>query len=384
MSEMKKLVMFAACSVGAALGFWLALRAEADGQSGPPAASKAPSAAIVRREDIFDKAPFAQCHASSIVETETGLVAAWFGGKAEGSPDVGIWLARLGGAAWSAPAEVEVGRGTGGERQPCWNPVLFLPERGPLLLFYKVGPSPSRWWGMMTTSRDAGLTWTAPRRLPTGIYGPIKNHPVELADGTILCGSSTEDGGWRVHFEWTNDLGMTWQKTDPINDGAGPGLIQPAVLRISGGRLEALLRSNAGSVFATRSEDGGLTWSRPEPLLLPNPNSGLDAVTLFDGRHILVCNPTLRGRSPLSVFIGVDGRAWTSVLTLEDERGAEFSYPAVIQTRDGLVHITYTWKRRRIRHAVIDPGGGRNGSALPNVDSNPTGLRREHDEEKKR
>jgi predicted neuraminidase len=340
----------------AAIGAGDAFRPAAGGWSGLLAHSEKRSASIVLREGIFNKAPFSRCHASTIVETPAGLVVAWFGGTAEGHPDVGIWLSRHDGSAWSAPVKVSPGREAGGEGQPCWNPVLFLPKGGPLLLFYKSGSSPSRWWGMMMTSADEGRIWAAPQRLPDGISGPVKNHPLELSDGTILCGSSTEDGGWRVHFEWTRDRGRTWQKTAPVNDGRTLGLIQPALFRTGERSLSALLRSNAGRVYYTRCEDRGMTWSEPEPLLVPNPNSGLDAVTLRDGRHVLVCNPTAKGRGLLSVFIGIDGRTWTQVLTLEEERGAEFSYPAVIQSRDGLVHITYTWKRLGIRHVVVDLG----------------------------
>ena len=88
---------------------------------------------------------------------------------------------------------------------------------------------------------------------------------------------------------------------------------------------------------------------------LPNPNAGTDAVTLKDGRHLLVYNHTARGRSPLSVAVSRDGVAWQAGLELENDPGSEFSYPAVIQTRDGLVHVTYTWKRQRVKHAIIDP-----------------------------
>jgi predicted neuraminidase len=321
-----------------------------------PAAMGERAPAIVLREDIFVSAPFARCHASTIVETGSGLVAAWFGGTAEGNPDVGIWLSRREGSAWSAPVEVASGRRAtdGSGSQPCWNPVLFDPAGGPLLLFYKMGPDPSRWHGMMMSSTDDGRTWTEPWRLPDGILGPAKNHPLEFPDGTILCGSSTEEDGWRVHFEMTKDKGLTWVKTAPVNEGRRVGLIQPALLRTGAAEVVALMRSTAGRTYSARSGDRGVTWSIPEPLDLLNPNSGIDAVTLRDGRHVLAFNPVPEGRTPLAISLSSDGRKWTKVLTLEDEKGAEFSYPAVIQSRDGLVHVTYTWKRLRIRHVVID------------------------------
>jgi len=208
---------------------------------------------------------------------------------------------------------------------------------------------------MLTRSEDDGLTWETPRPLPEGIVGPVKNHPIELADGTILCGSSNEDAGWRVHFETTRDQGVTWTRTTPINDGKTPGLIQPALLRTWPNGVGALMRSDAGRIYESRSGDAGGTWTPPAPTVFPNPNSGIDAVTLRDGRHILVYNPVTEGRGILAVAVSDDGRNWTRALTLEEEQGAEFSYPAVIQAADGLVHVTYTWQRRRIRHVALDP-----------------------------
>jgi predicted neuraminidase len=322
--------------------------------AGCRARSPAPLA-VALVEDIFAEAPFAQCHASTVAETRDGLAAAWFGGTAEGNPDVGIWLGRLKRGTWTRPVEIVRGEGAGGSKQPCWNPVLFSPAKGPLLLFYKVGPSPASWRGLLVRSADGGRTWEAPAPLPDGILGPIKNHPLELPDGSLLCGSSTENAGWRVHFEMTRDEGRTWSRTVPINDGGTVGLIQPALLRTGGDGVLALMRSDAGFLYESRSADGGATWTPPAATALPNPNAGIDAVTLRDGRHVLVYNPLAQGRDVLAVALSNEGREWKRVLTLEDEAGAQFSYPAVIQTRDGRVHITYTWKRTRIRHAVFEP-----------------------------
>src|SRR4029450_4959667 len=145
---------------------------------------------VVRSEYVFETAPFASAHASTIVETKTGLVAAWFGGTREGAPDVGIWMSRHSNGAWSPPVEAANGMQSDGTRHPCWNPVLVQAES--LLLFYKVGPSPQTWWGMVRSSRDGGRTWSDARRLPERILGPIKNKMVRLADGSLLAGSSTE------------------------------------------------------------------------------------------------------------------------------------------------------------------------------------------------
>ena len=187
------------------------------------------------------------------------------------------------------------------------------------------------------------------------MLGPIKNKPVQLANGDILSGSSTEHDGWRVHFERSSDNGATWTPTPPLNDGKEIPAIQPSILVHRDGRLQAIGRSRSKRLFETWSSDQGRTWSPLTLTELPNASVGTDAVTLSDGRFLLVYNHTATGRSPLNVAISTDGHQWMAGPVLENEPGREFSYPAVIQTRDGLVHITYTWRRERIRHVVIDP-----------------------------
>ena len=132
--------------------------------------------AVVKSEYVFETATFASCHASTIAETNKGLVAAWFGGSQEASPDVGIWLSRHVNGAWTAPVEVANGQ-FGQKRYSTWNPVLFQPTNAPLMLFYKSGTGGPGWFGVMMTSDDAGRTWSERRRLPDGILGPIKNKP---------------------------------------------------------------------------------------------------------------------------------------------------------------------------------------------------------------
>jgi len=322
------------------------------------------STPVVRAEFIYEHAPFPSAHASTVVETADGLVAAWFGGTQEGNPDVGIWLARHDGTRWSTPRELANGLQPDGSRYPCWNPVLFQPPNGPLILFYKVGPSPSVWWGMVRTSADNGRTWSAPAGLPDGILGPIRAKPVELSDGTLLAGSSTEHDGWVVHMErwhlpdgdWTKTLARpsAWERSGPLNDPQEFGAIQPTILVHSPAQLQILCRSRQQVITQAWSTDAGHTWSRMTATALPNPNAGIDAVKLADGRFLLAYNPTTQDRSQLAIAVSPDGTAWRRAVMLEDAPG-EYSYPAMIQTRDGLVHVTYTWRRERIKHVVLDP-----------------------------
>ncbi len=315
---------------------------------------------LVKAEFLFESAPFPSVHASTILETNDGLVAAWFGGTREGAEDVGIWMSRQVSGEWTEPFEVANGAQPDGTRYPCWNPVLFEMPDGSARLFYKVGPSPRTWWGMFRTSRDGGLTWDAAERLLDGVLGPIKNKPVRLADGSIISPSSTESDDrpstWRIHFERSVDGGRSWIMVRPPASSVAEEIdaIQPSVLIHPEGRLQAVGRTRSRRIFETWSGDGGRSWSPVTLTVLPNPNSGLDAVTLHSGRHLIVYNHTARGRSPLNVSVSEDGVTWEAALVLEREAG-EYSYPAVIQTSDGLVHVTYTWRRQRIRHVVIDP-----------------------------
>jgi predicted neuraminidase len=331
-----------------------------------PDVAKPGEGGYVNGELIYplDNTPTPQCHASTIAETTRGFVAAWFGGTHEKNKDVGIWVSRREGDAWSKPVEVADGVQSADLRYPCWNPVLFQPTDAPLMLFYKVGPSPSEWWGMLITSEDGGKTWSMPRKLGQNdrigaLLGPVKNKPIQLQDGSILCPSSTEHRGWRVHFEWTKDLGKTWEVIGPINNGREFGAIQPTILTYRDGKMQVICRSQQNVLTQSWSDDGGKTWSPMTATELPNPNAGADAVTLRDGRQLLVYNHTTRrsqpsGRQMLNVAISADGTDWTPVLTLERQKG-EYSYPAVIQASDGSIHITYTYQRRSVKHVVLNP-----------------------------
>jgi len=310
---------------------------------------------------VVRRPAFAQCHAATICQAGDRLLAAFFAGTREGEPDVGVWLAANHTGSWESMQEVATGRSCAGAPLPCWNPVLFHPPGGPTLLFYKVGPDPAHWWGMLMRSRDFGQTWSEPRRLPEGIWGPIKNKPVLMDDGTLLCPTSGEATGWQAFLQTTKDLGERWNSVGPLNDASTIEAIQPTILDFPSGRLQLLCRTRQGLVSSCRSEDGGRTWSPMVLTRLPNPNSGIDASVLHDGRALLVYNHSgmIAGRwggprSPLNVAVSEDGIRWSAALVLEQDPG-EYSYPSVIQSTDGKVHIVYTWRRENVKHVVLDP-----------------------------
>ena len=316
----------------------------------------------------LENRPTKECHASTLAETSDGLIAAWFGGTHEKHPDVGIWVSRLVDGNWTKPVEVVNGVQNKDLRYPCWNPVLFQYPEGPLVLFYKVGPSPREWWGEMLSSDDNGLSWSEPRKLGKDrlghLLGPVKNKPELLDDGTLICPSSTEyienkEVFWKVHFELTRDQGHSWEVVGPINDGVEFDAIQPSILFHKNGQMQILCRTMQDVVSESWSSDGGRTWSKMEATALPNPSAGTDALTLKDGRQLIVYNPSTRtkpspGRKVLNVAISKDGKSWKDMAILENQKG-EYSYPAVIQGSDGKVHITYTYNRESIKYIVLDP-----------------------------
>lgn len=323
-----------------------------------------------QQHEIIDEAlirPGAQsCHASTIVETRKGeLVVAYFAGTYERHPDCNIYVhVKEKDKDWG-PAILAAD----GEGNACWNPVLTEMPNGELWLFYKVGKAVKDWKGWLTKSRDGGHSWSKPEPLPDSFLGPIKNKPLLLGN-KLICGSSTEDHGWRFHVEILDLKTNEWRYVGPVEstiatktDDNQPhpiDCIQPSLLQLSDGRLMVLMRTHNARLAQSFSSDGGETWTPVTLSSVENNQSGTDAVTLKDGGHVLIYNNfetlpnTKKGpRTPLSLAKSEDGMTWHHWLTLESSASGEFSYPAIIQGRDGSLHCVYTWRRQRIAYKRI-------------------------------
>ena len=318
---------------------------------------------------------------------------------ADGVFTLGTAYAELAGiTAESTPAsEGPVCRGSASAnqcRKACWNPVITEMPNGELWLFFKVGLKVADWSGWLCKSKDGGRTWSDKEPLPKGFLGPIKNKP-EIIDGRLLCPSSTEDNGWKFHMEIYDIAKKEWKYVGPVKaelamrtedmkvpvtksekedfeapdaggkateDGRHPiDCIQPSILKLKDGRLQVLMRTRNGKIGTSFSSDNGDTWSNVTLLDVPNNQSGTDAVTLQDGRHVLIYNnfATLPGtkkgvRTPLSIAISSDGSHWHHALTLEDSPISQYSYPSIIQGKDGKLHAVYTWRRLRVAYKEID------------------------------
>jgi len=286
---------------------------------------------------------------------------------------------------WTSPVKVADGVFSPTLRKACWNPVLYQIPNNDLLLFYKIGNKVADWKGYMKRSSDGGKTWSIAEQLPDGFLGPIKNKP-ELIDGRLICPSSTEKDGWKVHFEITDNFGKTWRLIGPIAttaelsssttqtdknakfdpEGGDNSVIntvqaiQPSILKYRDGRLQILCRSRNGSIATAWSSDKGETWTPLTLTSLPNNNSGTDAVTLQDGRQVLIYNAvrTAKGekkapRTPLNIAVSTDGIHWDKKLVLEDSPISQYSYPSIIQGKDGRIHAVYTWRRQRIKYVEV-------------------------------
>ena len=290
-------------------------------------------------------------HAATITLLPNGnLMVAWYAGSYEGAPDVAILQSKFSHKRnyWSQP---KIFVDTPGKCDG--NPVLFVDKRKRVWLFFVTmyGRDWSTCKIKCIISEDCGETWSAIRILRDEFGWMVRTKPLTLRNGAILL-PVYDEVRWCSKFMISYDSGVTWEVHGDVC--VPDGSIQPAVVELSDGALLAYMRTRSGYIWKTLSFDHGITWSRPEPTPLKNPNSSIDLIKLHNGNLLLVFNDSSSKRTPLSVAISEDeGETWPYKRDIETGEG-EYSYPSAIQTPDGLIHVVYTNRRINIKHAVID------------------------------
>ncbi|MCS7119616.1 MAG: sialidase family protein [Nitrososphaerota archaeon] len=335
-------------------------------------------AQIFGSELIFEEGRFPDCHAPTIAQLPGGdLLAAWFAGSREGASDVAIYCSRFSGDSWSDP---EVLADVPGKSDQ--NPVLFVDPNGVVWLWYvshdQGGPSSII---MYKKSFDGGNTWSEdkifrPRR---GLW--VRNNPIVLDNGDIVLpiyDSKAKPNCCYVMI--SEDMGEVWDTYGPVTSVTG--CVQGNIVQLSDGSLLMYMRTRShplhgflkatvrrtvqdstgkiaekkellnigGFIWKSISNDRGRTWSEAVETQFPNPNSGISLIRLKNGHFVLAFNDTHIGRTPLNVAFSIDeGQTWPYERVLEDAFG-QFSYPQLLQTDDGIIHIVYTYLRRSIKH----------------------------------
>jgi predicted neuraminidase len=365
--------------------------------------------------EAFIPSPCPQNHACNLMELHDGsLGCVWFGGTQEGMADISVHFSRLekGSSRWSETVKLIDDPGRSEQ-----NPILFPVAGGPLWLIYTSQKSGNQDTAIVRRriSMDHGANWSAPDTL-IGDPGTFVRQPIQVLTngdwllGTFLCRTIPgvkwvgDDDVSEVRI--SSDQGRTWQR---VSVPGSIGCVHMNIIEAGEGELLALYRSRwADNIYQSRSNDGGHSWSVPEPSDLPNNNSSVQATRLADGRLALVYNhssaanasgrrlslydeiedeeellPSLETsihptavrdrtafwgapRAPLVLAITSDGgRTWPDRVEIETGDGycmtnnstnrsnRELSYPSVHQTRDGGLHVAFTYHRQAIKYVRV-------------------------------
>ena len=329
----------------------------------PPPAVTDPAPSYFSSALLPTAAPSA--HAAALAELADGrIAAAWFAGTREGAADVAVWYATLGAVGWTAPRAIATREGTAAATlayaRKVGNPVLYAESERLHLWFVSVALG--GWAGSMlnhAVSSDGGASWSPPTRLQTSPFLNISTlgraPPVALADGGL--GLPVYHEFIAKHGEWLR-LAPDGRILDKVRMVQERRALQPAVAVFDERRAFAILRDagpGPGRIRAATSDDGGEHWPAATALPLPNPNSSVALLRLQSGR-LLIAGNGASGRNQLLLWLSDDaGKTWHTAATVESDADpqAEFSYPALLQARDGRIHLAYTWRRQGIKHAAF-------------------------------
>ena len=353
-------------------------------------------------------------HAASVAEVrDGGLRAVWFSGSREGAGDVAIKTAVMDAASlqWGEETTLfdrtQLQQGLWRYVKKLGNPVISRLPDGSLMLAM-VNVSLGGWAGSSITwlrSTDDGISWSAPRRLVTSpflnISTLVKGAPIFYENGEI---------GLPVYHEFVSKfaeilrVSPQGQVLDKTRISGSQTSLQPVVLVADSQRAQVYMRSGkAIAVMMSATDDAGKTWSATRATTWPNPDSALAGVVTGTGQQWLALNTHPKNREVLALLqtpVGgsFDGAVpWTVKASpnpearlsvgdyerlLSDELQAhgasptqvqayvasakrqlcgadtcaqEFSYPYLLQSRDGYLHLVYTWHRSRIQHVRLDP-----------------------------
>lgn len=315
-----------------------------------------------REEFVNDSQKLPFVHVASIMELKDHTLAAlWYGGPYEYNHKNTIFMAKLRTDTWQEPlAIVTPERAQHDLERPfkcLGNPLMLSNPDGSLRLLF-VTIAMGKWSGSQLNtclSMDGGLSWSPAERLTLSplfnLSELVRNRPVPLEGGGWCVPIYQEFLGKFPELLWLNERHGTldYQKT---RIAGGCSSLQPSLIPLEARRAIVLLRDYTSEkrIFITRTEDGGHSWSRPAPTFLPNPDAGISGLRLSDGRILVAYNDSTEKRDTLSLALSKDeGRSWQQISNLENDPYKSFSYPYLIQSSDGIVHLAYTWNSTLIK-----------------------------------
>ncbi|HOX27707.1 MAG TPA: exo-alpha-sialidase [bacterium] len=297
-------------------------------------------------------------HASTIAQMPNGdLLATWFGGAKEGMPDVAIWTSRKSAKnkSWTKPSVLIDEPGV-----PEGNSLLFTDSKGVVWLFFvrKYDPKWDAWdktYLYVQTSKDGGVKWTAPRKLQDKMGWMVRNNVTELPGGRLLLPIYLDSSPMQCMLWLSKDGFKTWEeKRVPLTK---PESSQPTFVWLGGEKLLMMARNKGiqGKIWSASSDDLGGDWYDVKKTKLSNPDSGINMIRLKSGAIVLAYNDSGFYRTPLTIALSEDGgKTWPYRKNIETDK-KEYSYPFMIQTKDGRVHLVYTADDRRIiKHAEFN------------------------------
>ena len=327
------------------------------------------SSVIFNKGFVTQHSPTPSVHAPTLVELSDGtILSVWYGGEREGAHDVALYSSRLDKVSqnWTRPvvslSRQRVSADLGVHIRKLGNAVLLAGENKDVWMFF-VTASIGGWSTSsinMVMSTDGGNNWGKVKRLITSPFLNLstltKGHPFFYQDGTIGLPVYHELAG---KFAELLRLDTDGEVKEKIRMTKGRHKIQPDIAVIGEGRMLAVLRDSSPErkLLQMTSMDSGKSWSALTDTLQPNPNTAV-SITGNSDALVLAFNDSAKHRNPLSIAFSTDqGKNWKKIADIEaselreDDNKDEFSYPYIIQSRDGIYYLVYTWKREKVAYA---------------------------------